>query len=87
MVAYIETFDVNGIGTGLQIAYGPKGPVFRFASEIMAGLILKYHSSTPDSRVFENLSTQLESLTVASGCTGTAACLVFRFFCWEGLWG
>ena len=46
----------------------------------MAALILKHHCATPESQVFVNLSSQTDSLSVGSGCTGTAACLVLIFY-------
>ena len=47
-------------------------------AQIMAALILKHQSQTPESNVSSTLALLPSEMTAASGCTGTGSSLVSR---------
>ena len=41
--------------------------------KVLAALLLKHHCETPDSKIYENLRSQIGEMSVASICTGTGS--------------
>lgn len=50
--------------------------------KVMAALILKHHSATPDSEILQNLRSLPEVVTIGSACSGTGSHHVCNGYGW-----